>query len=318
MRALITGATGFVGARLARELLGRGDTVAALARPSGTGDAWRVVGLGDAIEWIEADLARPESVGRALDWAKPEVVFHLATHYAVDNRVDLAAMIDSNVKAGAVVTAACAGLDSLKLLVNTGTCAEYGDFRGPADETTPLAPNNVYASTKAAQTIVVMQLARDLGVPATTLRLYNMYGEYEKPSRLVPDVTLKLLRGERVELTACEQEKDYAYVGDIARAFIAAADAGQACAGEIVNIGSGVTVPIRTVVDEIATHFPGSAELLAFGAREYRPDEMWFQGTSIEKAKRLLGWEPARTLAEGIARTVAWYRENAALYEGRA
>ncbi len=309
-RVAVTGATGFVGARLTRELVALGAEVTALSHDDGTGE-WRLGDAAGAIRSVETDLGDPVSARAALAAADPETVFHLATYYAVDNDVDLAEMIDTNVKAAAVVVAASAGLPSLEVLVNTGTCAEYGDFRGQADEDTRVDPNNVYASTKAAQTVIAMQLGRDLEVPVTTLRLYNMYGEYEKPSRLVPHVALSLHRGREVRLTAGEQAKDYSYVGDVVRAFLAAGARPAAAAGEVFNIGSGSTVTMRELVEEIARHFPGSEELVRFGALPYRADEMWFQGTSAEKARRLLGWSASTPLSEGIASVVAWYRENA-------
>lgn len=312
-RVAITGATGYVGARVARELVAAGAQVIALHREDGTGTAR----LGDAagsIDFREVELTDFVRLREALADARPAYVFHLATYYAVDNDTDLGAMVDTNVKAGGLLVSACRDLPGLRMLVNTGTCAEYGDYRGPADEDTRLEPNNAYASTKAAQTLLMRQLGRDLGVPLVTLRLYNLYGEHEKPSRIVPAVALSLARGERVELTAGEQAKDYTYVGDVARAFLHAGAHPEA-AGEIVNIGSGTTITMRALVEQIARHFDGGAELLDFGARPYRADEMWFQGTKTEKAERLLGWKATTPLSEGIARVAAWYLENAGLYD---
>jgi len=310
---VMTGATGFVGGRLARELVARGARVTAIHRDDGIGTR-RLEEAAASVRFVEADLLDPVAVRDLLDETRPAVIYHMATYYAVDNDVDLGAMIDTNVKAGALLVSACRDRADLRLLVNVGTCAEFGDFRGLADETTRIDPNNAYASTKAAQTVVMRQLGRDLGVPLTTLRLYNMYGEWEKPERLVPYVILSLMRGERVELTAGEQAKDYSYLGDVVDAFLATAEKHGAAAGETLNIGSGVTVTMRGLVEEIAKHFPGSDGLVDFGAKPYRPDEMWFQGTSIAAARRVLGWEPRTSLADGIASVVGWYRDHAAEY----
>lgn len=306
---VVTGATGFVGARVCRELGAHGARITAFHHEDGTG-TWRLAEAAEAIRFVEVDLTDPVATRAALAEAAPVTVFHLATYYAADNDVDLPSMIDVNVKAGAVLVAACRGIESLRMLVNVGTCAEYGDFRDPADESTPLAPNNVYASTKAAQTIVMGQLGRDLGVQLVTLRLYNMYGECEKPSRIVPHVILSLLRGQPVAMTGGEQAKDYTYVGDVAEALLAAGASSDA-AGRVVNIGSGTTITMRRLVEEIARHFPGSEELLEFGAKPYREDEMWFQGTDTSTAEDLLGWRAATSLEDGIARVVGWYRGNA-------
>ena len=75
-----------------------------------------------------------------------QIVFHLATYYAVDQRgVDLSEMVDVNVKAGLNVVLAAKAASDLRLLVNVGTCAEYGDLRDPATEESPLEPNSIYA-----------------------------------------------------------------------------------------------------------------------------------------------------------------------------
>lgn len=311
---VLTGYSGFVGNRLARELLAAGASVTALTRAGGGSD-WRVRDLQGRVEMINADLCDPAGLRTVLEELWPSALFHLATYYSADDRVDLGEVVDVNIKAAVALVQACEGLQGLDLFVNTGTCAEYGDFRGTADEQTPITPASIYASTKAAGTICAGQLARDLGVPLVTLRLYNMYGEYESPSRIVPAVLLALLRGEVVPLTAGEQAKDYSYVGDIVRAFMAAPPSARRVAGEIVNIGSGSTVTMRAFVETLASKVGADMSLLHFGEVAYRPNEMWHQGTSIGKARELLGWEPALSLDEGLALVADWYRDNAHRYE---
>lgn len=312
-RVCVTGATGFIGSRVVRELLALRANVTVLAHPGSQRSA-RLEGVADRVRCVPVDLCDPEAIRAALEAADPQVIFHLATYYAVSNNADLGAMIDTNVKASGLLVQAAATLPGLRMFVNAGTCAEYGDFRGPANEDTPLNPNNAYASTKAAQTLLAMQLGRDLGIPLTTLRLYNIYGEAEKPDRIVPYVALSLIRGQRVELTGAEQAKDYTYLGDMVEALLLAGDTPDA-AGEIINIGSGVTITVRRLVEEVAAQFEDAGNLVVFGARPYRPDEMWFQGTRTEKAERLLGWKATTPLNEGIARVVDWYRANTGFYD---
>ena len=316
-RVLLTGATGFVGASLARRLLtAHGCDVHAAVREGG-GDRWRMQGIEDDITWHIVDLLDPAALTESVERISPDVIYHLATYYAVDQRgVDLSEMVDVNVKAGLNVVLAAKAAPDLRLLVNVGTCAEYGDLRDPATEESPLEPNSIYASTKAAGGIITRQMSEDEGVPMTTLRLYNMYGPFEKARRLVPHVILSLLRGEHVPLTGGEQAKDYTYIEDIVDAFVAAASRPTEAAGRVLNIGSGTTVPMRELVDTIAGHFDGGADLLGWGEVPYRDNEMWFQGTRIDAAQEVLGWSPAHDLNEGLAQTVAWYRENQDLYVG--
>lgn len=315
-RVVLTGATGFVGAALAKRLLVTLDCeVHAITRPSG-GDLWRLSGIENQIVWHKADLTNESAVRDLLATIDPDVVFHLATYYAPDSTgIDPRAIVDVNVTAGLVLASACAKLPSLRLLVNVGTCAEFGDLREPACEDSPLAPNSVYASTKAAGSIVMRQAAEEHGVPFTTLRLYNMYGEYEKPSRLFPHVVLSLIDGRDVPLTAGEQAKDYTYVGDVVDAFLLAAAQPDVSAGETYNIASGQTISIRAFIESIASHFPDAEDHLLWGAAPYRENEMWFQGATADKARASLGWVPRQALDESVADVVAWYVKHRSLYD---
>lgn len=313
-KVVITGASGFIGSRLARELIGQGAHVTALARPNP--DLWRIGDLASTINWSYPDFYDAKSLSAELQRLEPDFIYHLATYYAVDNNVDLAGIIDTNIRLGACLVKAAGRIENLKLFVNAGTCAEYGDVREPADEETRLAPSTVYASTKAAATLVLSQMAADEGVPLTTLRLYNLYGEHESAKRIVPYIILSMLDNKDVSLTACEQEKDYSYVGDFVRAFMQAAVEHKAGAGKLFNIGSGKAIKMRRLVEEIAANLPESKARIDFGALPYRENEMWYQCAVIEEAKKHLNWRPETGLEEGVRKTVDWYRRNCHLYHG--
>lgn len=312
--AVVTGA-GFIGSRLVRELLARGAAVTVLTL-SPDADRTRLGEAAEDVRWVEVDLVDGEAVREALVGVDPAFVFHLAGVIDMSPAADPRRLVDGNVTASANVVAACAGLDSLRLAVSTGTCAEYGDLREPATEDSPVAPNNLYGVTKAAGVLVARQIAEERGVPLAVLRPYNLYGEHEAPARLLPHVVLSLLAGREVPLTEGEQTKDYLYVGDLAQAFLAAGASAEAAAGQVFNIGSGESVTLREFVTSVARALGADESLLRFGAVPYRENEMWRQGTSTAKAEALLGWRPSQSLAEGLAITVGWYRENRGLYGG--
>lgn len=315
-KIIITGLTGFIGSRLAKELLEKDALVYAFCH-KGSQNLWRVQNILEKVAWIKADLCDYQAVCDSLRTIDPDIIYHLATYYSVDNKVDFSAIIDTNIKASVTLLRSCEGLRKLKLFVNVGTCAEYGDLRKKADEKTPLNPNSIYASTKAANTIILHQLASDFGIPLTTLRLYNLYGEFEKPERLVPYVILTLLNNQTVELTGCKQQKDYSYLGDFVNAFLKAAENHENAKGEIFNIGSGKTIKLKELVMEIVKQLEADYNKVKFGSLQYRENEMWYQGTSIKKAKKCLKWEPQVSLEEGIKRTVGWYKDNLELYNFR-
>lgn len=312
--ALVTGATGFVGSRLVRELLDAGAQVTALTPPGGA-DTPRLDDVAGRVTWQEADFTDASAVREVVAEVEPAFVFNLAGAIDMSPSADAARLSEANVTSAASVVAACEGIRDLRLCVHTGTCAEYGDLREASDESSPIAPTTAYGATKAAATIVCRTIAEERGVPLAVLRPYNLYGEHEAPARLVPHVALSLLAGREVRLTAGEQEKDYLYVGDLARAYLAAAARPEAAAGEVFNVASGVTVRVRELVETLADSLRADGSLLRFGAVPYRPNEMWRQVASVDKAARVLGWRAERTLSEGLSLTAAWYRENRGLYE---
>jgi len=309
----ITGVTGFIGNRLAKELIGNGAAIYVLTHKNSK-NTWRISDIVEKMTRVETNLCNQEEVYNTLRKIDPDFIYHMATYYSVNNNVDFSEIIDTNIKASVMLLKACEGLKELKLFVNVGTCAEYGDLKEEANENSKLNPNSIYASTKAANTIILHQLAKDCKIPLTTLRLYNIYGEFEKPQRFVPYIILSLLNQETVKLTNCEQAKDYSYLGDIVNAFLKAAENFERAKGEIFNIGSGNTIQMRDLVEEIVRQVGYGQEFVKFGALKYRENEMWHQGTIIEKAKEYLGWKPKVDLKEGLKRTIKWYQKNLNLY----
>ncbi len=310
-RALVTGAAGFVGARLVRELLAVGAEPFALDAP-GSADAPRLAGV--RCPRMEADLSDPAAARDAISEVDPHFVFHLAGTIDMSPRADAPALVAANVTAAANVVAACEHAASLRLAVHTGTCAEYGDARERTGEDSPIGPTSLYGATKAAGTLAARAVAGERGVPLAVLRPYNLYGEHEAPARLVPHVALSLLAGREVPLTGGEQRKDYLYVGDLAGAYLAAARAAKAAAGGVFNVAAGTAVSVRGLVEALADALGADRSLLRFGAVPYRDNEMWSQEADVSRAAEVLGWRAATTLEEGLARTAAWYRENRDLY----
>lgn len=311
-RAVVAGAAGFVGSRLVRELLDAGAEPVALDRP-GTAEAWRLAGV--RCPRVEADLADAGAAREAIAASDPHFVFNLAGAIDMTRGADAGALVTANVTSAANVAAACEGLASLRLVVHTGSCAEYGDLRETSSEDSPIAPTSTYGATKAAGTMVARAVAAERGVPLAVLRPYNLFGEAEAPGRLVPHVALSLLAGRDVPLTGGEQEKDYLYVGDLADAYLVAAVRADRAAGEAFNIASGASVTVRELVEALARELGADASLLRFGEVPYRENEMWRQSADVTRAAFALGWRPERALTRGLALTAAWYRENRDAYE---
>ncbi|TML96096.1 MAG: NAD-dependent epimerase/dehydratase family protein [Actinobacteria bacterium] len=182
MRALVTGAGGFVGANLVRTLLASGDQPEAIVRPGS--DLWRLDDVRGDLPLISVDLGDADALAGAVLERRPEVLFHLAGCGGYPWQQDLDAMLSVNVRATETLLAAARAVDAR--VVHAGSSSEYGHRDGAASELDRLEPNSHYAVTKAAATHLCRLAAATYRQVAVTLRLYSIYGPWEDPRRLMP------------------------------------------------------------------------------------------------------------------------------------
>jgi UDP-glucose 4-epimerase len=291
-RALVTGASGFIGTHLLERLRDDGVEIHAGSR--------HVPPTCDAeITWHEFDLTDPDAVRRVVGSVVPEVVFHLAGDSRAAREVELVRpTFQSNVAS------------TVSLLT---ALAEHGSPRvvlpGTLEEPDPgEAPSSPYAASKLAARSYAELFQTVIGLPVVVLRIFMVYGPRQQDLRkLVPYVILSLLRGEAPRLTSGRREIDWVYVGDVADAFVAAAVVEDA-AHASVDVGSGTACSIRSLVDRLV-ELIDPVTLPAFGAIEDRPLEQ-IRVADVETAAQAIGWRPRVTLDAGLRRTVDWYRRQ--------
>jgi dolichol-phosphate mannosyltransferase len=301
-RALLTGGTGFVGANLARRLLRDGHEVHLLVRPGHR--PWRLAGLTGRVHLHAADLADADAVVRAV---RPQWVFHLAAHGAYPEQTDFRQMVRTNVAGTVALVEACLRT-GFEAFVHAGSSSEYGfKDHAPGEDEAP-EPNSHYAVTKAAATHYCSHVAHSQRVPLVTLRLYSVYGPFEEPTRLIPTLIRHGLRGELPPLVNPEICRDFVYVEDVCEAFILAAR-GAREPGTVYNVGSGVQVRLREVVD-LARRLLNVRNEPRWGSM---PNRAWDTTVWVADARRIrreLGWQPRYTLADGLRLTVEWVRSH--------
>ncbi len=311
VRALVTGAAGFLGANLVRHLAGAGHEVVALTRSGAT--AWRLEEVATEVRVLELDLSDTAAIERVLATTKPQWVFHLAAHGAYSWQTDLEAMIAVNVAATAALLGA-ARAAGVQAFVNAGSSSEYGLKSHPPREDEWLEPNSHYAVTKAAGSHLTALAAAE-GLPAVTLRLYSVYGPWEEPGRLVPALVREAARGRLPPLVGPQTARDFVYVEDCCEALLRAAERGApAGPGATLNIGSGTQTRLEELV-EVARGALGVTEEPRWGTmgqREWDTD-VWV--SDPRAARELLDWKAATGLGDGLTRTAAWLRERPQLWE---
>ena len=302
-RILITGAAGFVGAVLARRVLELGHEVHVVTKS--TSPSWRLADVTHDLRVHQGDLTDETGMQRLVADSKPEIVYHLATHGAYPFQTNADGIIQTNILGTWNLLKALARTD-YEVFVNTGSSSEYGFKDYAMRETDLLEPNSYYSVAKCAQTLLCQHVANTEKRPITTFRLFSVYGPYEEPSRLLPTLIRLCLEGKDLTLVDPETARDFVYVDDVVEAYLSVDKLTGLC-GEVVNIGTGVQRSLAHVVDAVLAE-TGAAVQCHWGAM---PQRIWDQKTWVAdctKSKRLLGWRATTSLADGIARTVAWTR----------
>jgi nucleoside-diphosphate-sugar epimerase len=302
-RALITGASGFIGAYLARDLIAAGHEVHLVLRAEA--NLWRLRGLEGQYVAHRADLRDRAALGAAVAAARPQVVYHLATHGAYHFQKDRAAILATNLLGTANLLDALADHD-YQALVHSGSSSEYGHKDAPMRESDRLDPRTDYAVTKAAATLLC-QAEAYRGRPVTTVRVFSAYGPWEDPTRLVPYVMECCLRGETPRVTPGRQPRDFIHVGDVVDLIKLAAHL-PAARGRILHAGTGVQRSVREMIETILAVCTGGALAAEFGAEGLRPGEPTHWVASIEETAALTGWRPRHDLTSGVRQTWEWAR----------
>lgn len=304
-RAVVLGASGFIGRWVARALVERRAYVIAVARDA---DAVRgAVGAKNSPQQVEAyDFAKPLASGW-LSALKPDVVFNLAGYGVDRSERDEALARRLNRDLVAELTDAVASLGASEWrharLVHAGSALEYGTTGGVLHEGSPTAATTLYGETKLAGTTALMERARASQTRAIVARLFTVYGAGEHDGRLLPTILGAATRGADVPLSDGLQRRDFAYVEDVAEGLLRLA-VSSAQPGEVVNLASGVMQPVRKFVEAAAAVAGVPRERLHFGVVPTRPEEMAHTGVSIERLEELTGWKPSHDLQSGIRRTL--------------
>jgi nucleoside-diphosphate-sugar epimerase len=307
MRVLLTGATGFVGCEVARELTRRGHDVHALVMEGEAEErAFRERLSGIPLTRIRGNLLEPASYRAALEALSPDACIHAAWYANPKDYLSSPVNVD--------LLAASAGLMKTlvelgcRRIVGVGTCFEYDTGVGILAETTsPLRPEHLYSTCKRALFDVVSSLVRGTGTTFAWTRLFWMYGPHEYPSRLVPAVIRPLLAGEQARVSTGEQQRDFLHVADAGAGIV------QVLESELtgpVNVASGNAVRVRDVVLAIARAIGGDAEKrIAWGALPARPNDPSLVCADVTKLAST-GFRPAFDLESGLRRTVEWTKES--------
>jgi dTDP-glucose 4,6-dehydratase len=318
MRVLVTGGAGFIGSHYVRTLLTGGydgvrpEQVTVYDKLTYAGNLANLEPVaGDArYRFVHADIGDAS----ALDAALPghDIVVNFAAETHVDRSITGASdFVVTNVLGTQTLLEACLRHQVGRVL-HVSTDEVYGSIaEGSWTEEWPLLPNSPYSAAKAGADLIARSYARTYGLNVTITRCSNNYGPYQFPEKVVPLFVTNLLDGKNVPLYGDGLNvRDWLHVDDHCRGIQLALDAGGA--GEIYNIGGGLELTNRDLTSRL---------LDAVGAD-------WSSVTPVDDRKghdrrysvddsklRALGYAPRTSFKDGLAQTVAWYRDNRQWWE---
>jgi nucleoside-diphosphate-sugar epimerase len=304
--ALVTGASGFVGAHLVTRLLSEGSRVTVLTRPSsGLPAEWR-----DRVRIIACDDFSESKLRRLLD-APVETIFHLAAYGVRPNHRDIDEILRINVALPAVLVRLCGEWQAR--MVMAGTFSEYRSpqTRELLSEDSPLEQGKLYGSSKAAGGLMASAIANSGGIGFRLLRLFKVYGAGEAPHRLLPALVSGLAKRERVAISAGTQVLDFVYIDDVVEAMLRADAHCREIGGTGTwNVATGRAHSVREFAECVAAAMKADASLLGFGTIDMRKDdEPWLVGSS-DLLRSQLGWQPSIELDEGVRAAVDALRQT--------
>jgi CDP-glucose 4,6-dehydratase len=318
-RSLVTGAHGFVASHLVRALLARGDEVRVLDRPDPrTADVGGprlsgldLLGLRDQVELAEGDLRDAEAVAAAVDGS--DAVFHLAAQTIVGvARESPLETLEVNVRGAWNVFEACREHGASRVVFASSDKAYGASPELPYREDFPLRAAYPYDASKAAADVIARSYANAYGLPLAVTRFANIYGGGDLNfSRLIPETTIAVLDGRPPVIRSDgSPERDFLHVDDAVSAYLAieaVLNRGEA-RGEAFNAGGERPHSVREVVDLIAAAATGvEPEYLGSGTPDGEIDRQYVDSTRL---RELTGWSPQVELANGLGRTLEWYREH--------
>ncbi|MDA8073241.1 MAG: SDR family NAD(P)-dependent oxidoreductase [Actinomycetota bacterium] len=309
-RALVTGASGFIGSHLVRRLVADGVEVHALTSATSSVYGVRLVPVREQITVHEGSLADRSAMDALAGAVRPTHVFHLGAYTHVGKswqRVD--ECIQVNVQ-GTVNLLQALERVGYRRFVNVGTSEIYGDVPAPFREDQPVRPISPYAASKYGAECFARVLHQGRGAPIVFLRPFNAYGPAQSTDRVIPEIIVRALRGEPVRMTQGRQTREFNYVADLVDAMVRAA-ATDGVEGELFNLGCGEDVAVRDVASTVLAMLGNPVEA-HFGALPERPTEIWTMRSDSRRAVDRLGWKPQHSLSDGLAKTIAWYRRELA------
>lgn len=308
MKALVTGADGFIGSHLVELLVREGYPVRALSQYNSFNNwGWlEDIDCLAQVEVVSGDVRDPhfcKHITKDID-----VVFHLAALIAIPySYVAPDSYVDTNVK-GTLNICQAAKENGVKRVIHTSTSEVYGTAQYvPIDESHPLQAQSPYSASKIGADAMAISFFNAFDLPVTIARPFNTYGPRQSARAVIPTIITQIASGQKqIKLGDVTPTRDFNYVADTCRGFLELARCEQAV-GETVNIGSNFEISIGDTLNLIKDIMQSDVEFLVDDQR-MRPGKsevfrLWCDNSRI---RSLTGFEPQFDIRAGLEKTIEW------------
>lgn len=309
MNILVTGTAGFIGSHLAERLVASGHSVRGLdCLTDYYARVLKELNVSELLEkgvvFLPLDLADDDLTSAVRDI---EMVYHVAAQPGISSTTSFETYVRNNVVATYRLLEAVQQSRTLQGFINISTSSVYGAY-ATGDETSEPKPTSYYGVTKLAAEQLVLAYQRTRGLPACSMRLFSVYGPRERPEKLYFKLIQAILEDKELLLYEGSEHhvRSYTYVDDAVDGLVAVLDYWDRCVGEVFNIGTDTTITtgegIR-IVEEII------GKPVRIAERPKREGDQLKTQANIDKARRILGYEPTTRPREGLGKQIEWYRQ---------
>ena len=304
-KVLVTGGAGFIGSEFVRQGVKNGQDFAVVDTLTYAGDLNRLKDVEKKIRFYKVSISNKDKLEEIFKKERPKTIIHFAAETHVDRSIhqSVAPFIETNIL-GTQNLIDLARTYSVERFLHISTDEVYGDSQKGKfkEDTSPLKPNNPYASTKAAAELLVRAAIRTHNFPGIIVRPSNNYGPWQYPEKFVPVILLKALRNQKIPVYGQgAQIREWLYVRDCAKAINTILKKGKV--GEIYNIGSYFEQNNLTTVKKILKLLNKPESLIEFV--KDRPGHDFRYSVDYGKLKAL-GWEPQVSFQDGMKETIQW------------
>ncbi|MFI5260366.1 MAG: SDR family NAD(P)-dependent oxidoreductase [Candidatus Paceibacteria bacterium] len=311
---LVTGAAGFIGSNLTRALLEKGYRVVGVDNFDDTYDTQfkeeNIASFQGDPNFVlyRVDIRDADALEHIFETEKPSYVVHLAAKADTRKAVDAPRLyVSVNIDGTLNILESCREHPVENLIIASSSSVYGNSSQVPFTEDQaadrPLSP---YGATKRSIEHLAYAYHHNFDMNITCLRFFNAVGENNRPG-MVPYIWAeKLLNGEEIEISGDgKRSRDYTYIGDIVRGTILAME--KPLGFEVINLGNHTPASLNALVAIFEKVLGIKASVKSRPSHDASVEVTY---ANIDKAKRLLGWEPEVSLEEGITRLVAWFRTN--------